>query len=99
MRKATYSQLSDRDYHEPNIRSAWRSQFKVGAFALAARAIAIPTLGSRLLIAVLGHEMRERDLRELEAGNGSRNRAGLAWREVTATQPSARQLLITLIGK
>jgi len=39
----------------------------VPAFALAAGAIAIPTVGSLLLIAMFGHETRGRDLRELEA--------------------------------
>jgi putative MFS transporter len=38
----------------------------VPAFALAAGAIAIPTVASLLLIAVFGHETRGRDLRELE---------------------------------
>lgn len=41
----------------------------VPAFALAAGAIAIPTIGSLLLIAIFGHETRGRDLRELEAEN------------------------------
>jgi putative MFS transporter len=39
----------------------------VPAFALAAGAIAIPTIGSLLLVAIFGHETRGRDLRELEA--------------------------------
>jgi putative MFS transporter len=38
----------------------------VPAFALAAGAIAIPTVASLLLVAVFGHETRGRDLRELE---------------------------------
>jgi MFS transporter, putative metabolite:H+ symporter len=38
----------------------------VPAFALAAGAIAIPTVASLLLIAIFGHETRRRDLRELE---------------------------------
>lgn len=38
----------------------------VPAFALAAGAIAIPTIGSLLLVVVFGHETRGRDLRELE---------------------------------
>ncbi|HUK47195.1 MAG TPA: MFS transporter [Terriglobales bacterium] len=38
----------------------------VPAFAIAAGAIAIPTIGSLLLIAIFGHETRGRDLRELE---------------------------------
>jgi putative MFS transporter len=38
----------------------------VPAFAVAAGAIAIPTIGSLLLIAIFGHETRGRDLRELE---------------------------------
>ncbi|HKW18633.1 MAG TPA: MFS transporter [Terriglobales bacterium] len=38
----------------------------VPAFALAAGAIAIPTIGSLLLVAFFGHETRGRDLRELE---------------------------------
>jgi putative MFS transporter len=38
------------------------------AFGLAAGAIAIPTVGSMLLIAVFGQETRGRDLRELEVG-------------------------------
>jgi putative MFS transporter len=38
----------------------------VPAFALAAGAIAIPTVGSLLLVAFFGHETRGRDLRELE---------------------------------
>ena len=36
------------------------------AFAPAAGAIAIPTIGSLLLVAIFGHETRGRDLRELE---------------------------------
>jgi putative MFS transporter len=39
----------------------------VPAFALAAGAIAIPTIGSLLLVAIFGHETRGLDLRELEA--------------------------------
>jgi len=39
----------------------------VPAFGLAAGAIAIPTVGSLLLIMTFGHETRGRDLRELEA--------------------------------
>jgi MFS transporter, putative metabolite:H+ symporter len=38
----------------------------VPAFAIAAGAVAIPTIGSLLLIAIFGHETRGRDLRELE---------------------------------
>lgn len=38
----------------------------VPAFALAAGAIAIPTLGSLLLVAIFGHETRGLDLRKLE---------------------------------
>jgi putative MFS transporter len=38
----------------------------VPAFGLAAGAIAIPTIGSLLLIAAFGNETRGRDLRELE---------------------------------
>jgi MFS transporter, putative metabolite:H+ symporter len=38
----------------------------VPAFALAAGAIAIPAIGSLLLVAIFGHETRGRDLRELE---------------------------------
>jgi len=38
----------------------------VPAFALAAGAIAIPTIGSLLLVVIFGHETRGRDLRELE---------------------------------
>jgi putative MFS transporter len=38
----------------------------VPAFALAAGAIAIPAIGSLLMVAVFGHETRGRDLRELE---------------------------------
>jgi MFS transporter, putative metabolite:H+ symporter len=38
----------------------------VPAFALAAGAVAIPTIGSLLLIAIFGQETRGRDLRELE---------------------------------
>ena len=38
----------------------------VPAFAVAAGAIAIPTVASLLLVAVFGHETRGRDLRELE---------------------------------
>lgn len=40
----------------------------VPAFALAAGAIAIPTVLSLLLIVIFGHETRGRDLRELETG-------------------------------
>jgi MFS transporter, putative metabolite:H+ symporter len=39
----------------------------VPAFALAAGAIAIPTIGSLLLVAIFGHETRGLDLRQLEA--------------------------------
>jgi len=39
----------------------------VPAFGLAAGAIAIPAVGSLLLIAIFGRETRGRDLRELEA--------------------------------
>lgn len=39
----------------------------VPAFALAAGAIAIPMIGSLVLIAVFGHETRGRDLRDLES--------------------------------
>ena len=39
----------------------------VPAFGLAAGAIAIPAVGSLLLITIFGHETRGRDLRELEA--------------------------------
>lgn len=39
----------------------------VPAFALAAGAIAIPTIGSLLLVAIFGHETRGLDLRDLEA--------------------------------
>lgn len=39
----------------------------VPTFALAAGALAIPTLASLLLVAIFGHETRGRDLRELEA--------------------------------
>jgi putative MFS transporter len=42
----------------------------VPAFALAAGAIAIPTVGSLLLVAFFGHETRGRDLRELEIFSG-----------------------------
>lgn len=38
----------------------------VPGFARAAGAIAIPTIGSLLLVAIFGHETRGRDLRELE---------------------------------
>jgi MFS transporter, putative metabolite:H+ symporter len=38
----------------------------VPAFALAAGAIAVPTIGSLLLVTIFGHETRGRDLRELE---------------------------------
>lgn len=38
----------------------------VPAFAMAAGAIAIPTIGSLLLVLIFGHETRGRDLRELE---------------------------------
>lgn len=38
----------------------------VPAFALAALAVAIPTVASLLLVALFGHETRGRDLRELE---------------------------------
>jgi len=38
----------------------------VPAFAMAAGAIAVPTIGSLLLIAIFGHETRGLDLRELE---------------------------------
>jgi putative MFS transporter len=38
----------------------------VPAFALAAGLIAIPAIGSLLLVAIFGHETRGRDLRELE---------------------------------
>ena len=41
----------------------------VPAFAVAAGAVAIPTIGSLLLIAIFGHETRGRDLRELESQN------------------------------
>jgi len=41
----------------------------VPAFAIAAGAVAIPTIGSLLLVLVFGHETRGRDLRELEAQN------------------------------
>jgi putative MFS transporter len=40
----------------------------VPAFAPAAGAIAIPAVGSLLLVALFGHETRGRDLRELEVG-------------------------------
>ena len=40
----------------------------VPAFALAAGAIAIPTILSLLLVVIFGHETRGRDLRELETG-------------------------------
>lgn len=39
----------------------------VPAFAVAAGAIAIPTIASLLLVAIFGHETKGRDLRELEA--------------------------------
>jgi putative MFS transporter len=42
----------------------------VPAFALAAGAIAIPTVGSLLLVVFFGHETRGRDLRELEIFSG-----------------------------
>lgn len=42
----------------------------VPAFALAAGAIAIPTVGSLLLVSFFGHETRDRDLRELEIFSG-----------------------------
>lgn len=42
----------------------------VPAFALAAGAIAIPTVGSLLLVSFFGHETRGRDLRELEIFSG-----------------------------
>jgi putative MFS transporter len=38
----------------------------VPAFALTAGALAIPTIGSLLLVVIFGHETRGRDLRELE---------------------------------
>ena len=38
----------------------------VPAFAVAAGTVAIPTIGSLLLVAIFGHETRGRDLRELE---------------------------------
>ena len=41
----------------------------VPAFALVAGVVAIPTVGSLLLIAIFGHETRGRDLRELEIQN------------------------------
>jgi putative MFS transporter len=40
----------------------------VPAFAVAAEAIAIPTILSLLLVVIFGHETRGRDLRELETG-------------------------------
>ena len=40
----------------------------VPAFAVAAGAIAIPTILSLLLVVIFGHETRGRDLRELETG-------------------------------
>jgi MFS transporter, putative metabolite:H+ symporter len=43
----------------------------VPAFALAAGAIAVPTIGSLVLIAIFGHETRGRDLRELETFPGA----------------------------
>src|SRR5215469_12545256 len=43
----------------------------VPAFALAAGAIAIPTVGSLLLVVFFGHETRGRDLRELEIFSGA----------------------------
>jgi MFS transporter, putative metabolite:H+ symporter len=43
----------------------------VPAFGLAAGAIAIPTVVSMVLIAVLGHETQGRDLRELETANAA----------------------------
>jgi putative MFS transporter len=43
----------------------------VPAFALAAGVIAIPMVGSLLLVAIFGHETRGRDLRELEALSGA----------------------------
>jgi MFS transporter, putative metabolite:H+ symporter len=42
----------------------------VPAFAVAAGAIAIPTIGSLLLVMIFGHETRGRDLRELETYAG-----------------------------
>ena len=41
----------------------------VPAFALVAGVVAIPTVGSLLLIAIFGHETRGRVLRELEVEN------------------------------
>ena len=41
----------------------------VPAFTLAAGAVAIPTIGSLLLVLFFGHETRGRDLRELEGQN------------------------------
>jgi putative MFS transporter len=41
------------------------------AFARTAGAIAIPTLGSLLLVVIFGHETRGRDLRELEIFSGA----------------------------
>ena len=41
----------------------------VPVFALAAGAIAAPTVASLVLIAIFGHETRGRDLRELEASD------------------------------
>ncbi|HKR85784.1 MAG TPA: MFS transporter [Terriglobales bacterium] len=43
----------------------------VPVFALAAGAVAIPTVGSLLLVAIFGHETRGRDLRELEMASRS----------------------------
>jgi MFS transporter, putative metabolite:H+ symporter len=43
----------------------------VPAFALAAGAIAIPMIGSLVLVAIFGHETRGRDLRELEVFPGT----------------------------
>ena len=43
----------------------------VPAFALAAGAIAIPTVASLLLIAIFGHETQGRDLRELESAQAA----------------------------
>lgn len=45
----------------------------VPAFAVAAGAIAIPTIGSLLLVMIFGHETRGRDLRELETYAGELN--------------------------
>jgi putative MFS transporter len=47
----------------------------VPAFAVAAGAIAIPTIASLLLIAIFGHETRGRDLRELEGIPAVKNAA------------------------